>query len=299
VELEECRKKLEQKEQEIAEITTTFDEVKNSIEGLKAQLSSKDNLITTLQSNLTAKDDQVTIVSGLVKTKDQQIETINHSLAMKDEQIFSLKNTLEAKENEIQLLAAKVDSSKGMVSNAFLEEKNKRIQELEKEIKLLNLDLKAADEREEKLETKIKNSTAIPAKGEIVMNAVSRAQIIDFLTDMVSRSVHNLIITTPSIQDLAELGLYDARTSVNIKASCSVQPNSDDQALLQEFEALDNVSIRNFDSKDRWICLKDNAECFIVTIGEKSNAAFFSNDHLHIKFFANLLMESWLLGRKL
>ena len=131
------------------------------------------------------------------------------------------------------------------------------------------------------------------------MNTVSREQIIDFLTDMVTRSVHNLVITCPSIQDLAELGLYDARTSVNIKASCSVQPSSADQELLQEFEALDNITIRNFDSKDRWICLKDNEEMMVATIGEKSIGAFFSNDHAHIKFFNALMMESWLLGRKL
>jgi hypothetical protein len=169
---------------------------------------------------------------------------------------------------------------------------------LEKEIKLLNLDLKAADDEVEKLKDRIKNMDT-PARGQIVMNTVSRDQIIDFLTDMVTRSVHNLVVTTPSIQDLAELGLYDARTSVNIKAACSVQPNSSDQELLQEFEALDNITIRNFDSKDRWICLKDNEEMFIAAIGAKSNGAIFSNDHLHIKFFNALMMESWLLGRKL
>ncbi len=296
--VDDLKKALEQKEQEIAEITTTFNELKTSIEGLKAQLASKDNLITTLESNIKAKEDQVTTISGLMRTKDQQIETINHSLAMKDEQIYSLKSTLEAKENEILLLTQKVDSSKGMVSNTFLEDKNKKIQELEKEIKLLNLDLKAADDEVEKLKEKIKNADT-PAKGQIMMNSVSREQIIEFLSDMVSRSVHNLVITTPTISDLAELGLYDARTSVNIKASCSVQPSSDDQELLQEFEALDNVSIRNFDSKDRWILLKDNEEMLIATIGEKSIGAFFSNDHLHIKFFNSLMMESWLLAKRI
>ncbi|MHA1109500.1 MAG: hypothetical protein ACTSRE_00250 [Promethearchaeota archaeon] len=297
MELEDCRKKLELKEQEIAEITTTFKEVKNSIEGLKQQLASKDNLITTLQSNLTAKDDQVGTISGMVRTKDDQIATINHSLQMKDEQIFSLKNTAEAKENEILLLNQKVDKSKGMVSNTFLEEKTKRVKQLENEIKLLNLDLKAADDEVEKLKDKI-NNAGTPAKGEIMMNSVSRDQIINFLTDMVSRSVHNLVLTTPSIMDLAELGLYDARTSVNIKASCSVEPSNDDQELLQEFEALDNITIRNFGSKDRWICLKDNEEMFIASIGE-TNGAYFSNDHNHIRFFNSLMQESWLLAKRI
>jgi len=298
MELADCRKKLEQKQEEIAEITITFNELKNSIEGLKAQLTSKDNLIKTLESNLKAKDDQVTTISGIVRTKDDQVQAIKHSLEMKDEQIFSLRTTLEAKEHEIQLLNQKVDISKGMVSNTFLEEKNKRIQELEKEIKLLNLDLKAADDREAKMEAKLKNMSS-PAKGEIVMTTITRAQIIEFLTDMVKRSVHNLVITTPSITDLAELGLYDARTSVNIKASCSVRSNSEDQQLLQEFEALDNITIRNFDSKDRWVLLKDNEEMFVAAIGEKSIGAIFSNDHAHIKFFNSLMMESWLLAKKI
>jgi len=295
--VDELKNKLAQKEQEIAEITTTFKEVKNSIEGLKQQLASKDNLITTLQSNITAKNDQVTTISGMVKTKDDFIATINHSLQMKDEQIFSLKNTVEAKENEILLLMQKVDKSKGMVSNTFLEEKSKRVKELENEIKLLNLDLKGADDEVEKLKDKI-NNAASPAKGEIMMNSVSRDQIINFLTDMVSRSVHNLVLTTPSIQDLAELGLYDARTSVNIKASCSVEPSNDDQELLQEFEALDNITIRNFGSKDRWICLKDNEEMLIVSIGE-TNGAYFSNDHNHIRFFNSLMQESWLMAKRI
>ncbi|MBN2155886.1 MAG: hypothetical protein JW776_07565 [Candidatus Lokiarchaeota archaeon] len=298
MELEECWKKLEQKEEEIAEITTTFNELKSSIEGLKAQLQSKDNLITTLESNLNAKDDQVNTISGLMRTKDQQIETIKHSLKMKDDQIFSMKETLEAKEKELQMLQQKADASRGMVSNTFLEEKNKRIQELEKEIKLLNLDLKGADDEVEKLKEKMRNQSA-PAKGEIMMNTVSREQILEFMRDMVTRSVHNLVVTTPSILDLAELGLYDARTSVNIKAACSVEQNPEHQELLQEFEALDNITIRNFDSKDRWICLKDNEEMFIAPIGEKSNLAVFSNDHLHIKFFTSLMMESWLIARKL
>ena len=294
----ELEEQLRKKELEIAEITTTFNELKISIDGLKAQLASKDNLITTLQSNLTAKDDQVATIAGIMRTKDDQLETIKHSLKLKDEQIFSLKNTLEAKENEALLLTQKVDSSKGMVSNTFLEEKNKKIQQLEKEIKLLNLDLKANDEEVEKLKDKLQN-VGSPAKGEIVMNNVSRDQIIEFLTDMVSRSVHNLVVTTPVIGDLAELGLYDARTSVNIKASCKVLPNSDDQELLQEFEALDNITIRNFASKDRWICLKDNEEMFIASIGEKSIGAYFSNDHEHIRFFNSLMMESWLMAKKL
>lgn len=295
--VDDLKNKLAAKEKEIAEFTVNFNEIKKQIEGLEQQLASKDNLITTLQSNLNAKDDQVSTISGMVRTKDQQIETINHSLQMKDEQIFSLKNALEAKENEILLLNQKVDSSKGMVSNTFLEAKAKRVKELENEIKLLNLDLKAADDEVEKLKNKI-NNAASPAKGEIMMNSVSRNQIIDFITDMVARSVHNLVITTPSIQDLAELGLYDARTSVNIKASCSVQPSSDDQELLQEFEALDNITIRNFDSRDRWVCLKDNEEMLIVSIGE-TNGAVFSNDHKHIRFFNSVMQESWLLAKRI
>ena len=160
------------------------------------------------------------------------------------------------------------------------------------------MDLKAADDEVEKLKNVIKNADT-PPKGEIMMNSVTKDQIIEFLSDMVTRSVHNLVITTPTINDLAELGLYDARTSVNIKASCCVEPNSNDQELLQEFEALDNVSIRNFENKDRWVLLKDNEEMFIATIGERSIGAFFSNDHSHIKFFNSLMMESWLLAKKI
>ncbi|MHA1870033.1 MAG: hypothetical protein ACTSXF_03710, partial [Promethearchaeota archaeon] len=130
---------------------------------------------------------------------------------------------------------------------------------------------------------------------------LTKDQIIEIIIDMLNRALHNINLTTPDINDLAELQLYDVRASVNIKASCFIDPSSPDhQELLEEFNALDNITLRNFPDQDRWVCLKDNEEMLIAAVGENNNyAAVISTDSKHIKLFNSLITESWLRARKI
>ncbi|MHA1729533.1 MAG: hypothetical protein ACTSWY_12475 [Promethearchaeota archaeon] len=220
--------------------------------------------------------------------------------------VKELKISVDMLKEQIKFLKNDVSSPAKSSGNSFVsEEKNAEIKALKEEIKLLNLDLKAADNEVEDLNNKLKNTktSEVSSESKIQVVALTRDQIIDFMIKILERALHNVNITTPTIMDLAELQLYDLRGTVNIKASCEIdQTEAEHTELLQEFDALDNISLRHFSNKDRWVCLKDNSELFIAAVGENDNDknfAFFSNDGNHIRLFNSLVMESWLRARKI
>ena len=299
--MDQLKKQLAEKEKALDEVLADFQEIKGSYEKIDLKLQKKDLELESLKTNLKMKSEQLDTLNSLMENKDDMIQTLKNTISMKDQQIETLKQTLDVKKDE--MTALKSDAGNQELEKA-LEEKEKEIQKLNEEIKILNMDIKMSDEEVAELSKQLEEAAgtgSASGNSNILSNNVNRDQIIDFMIEMLGRSLHNVNITTPSILDLAELQLYDIRGSVNVKASCAVDlGDPEHQELLQEFDALDNISIRNFDENDRWVCLKDSEEMFIAAIGEKSNnLAFFSEDSNHIKLFNSVIMESWLRARKI
>ncbi|MHA1294190.1 MAG: hypothetical protein ACTSQJ_16175 [Promethearchaeota archaeon] len=269
---------------------------------LRAQLETKDSMIKTLQDSIKLKEDQISMLKDSINMKDEQIKTIEDSLKTK---IKTLEKELEIKEVQLN------SSSSTEVNESILIEKDKEIEELKKEIEILNDELSKSDEELEQMElelSKLKenfsnNASTIDSKIiDYTHIQITKLEIIEKMREILEQALHNVMITVPDITDLQDLYLYEVRSSVNMKISCLIDPSLENHTeLLEEFESLDNISIRMFDGKDRYVLNRDGEEMFFAVKGNEDNnhLVFHSKDSAHIKLFNSLIMESWLRGRKI
>ncbi len=221
---------------------------------------------------------------------------------MKKEKIGALEKTAKLKEEELKSTA---DST---VKKDVLLEKEKKIEELQKEVEILNDELSKSDEEIEQLELeneklKEKNSSSSDSKIIDFTNiSISTSEIIEKMREILQKALHSITIVVPTITDLQDLYLYEVRSSVSMKISCEINPGIEENAnLLEEYESLDNISLRNFQGSDRYIIIRDGEELMFGVIGknENNNLVFHTSDPSHIKLFNSLVMEGWLRSRKI
>ncbi|MFX1374803.1 MAG: hypothetical protein ACFFA0_03220 [Promethearchaeota archaeon] len=259
----------------------------------KKLLESKENLIRL-------KDEQVETLENSLKWKDEQIKTLENSLKIKDEKAGTLEKTIELKDEEIR----KIKSTS--VGQNALKEKNEKIERLEKELDILNKELASLDEELESLELeneKLKKTKFSSAHNiiEFTNVQIDKTEILKKMRDMLPNAISNVTIVVPSIEDLQELYLYEARSYVSMNIACSINPGIDKHSeLLQEFESLDNISIKNYDQEDRYGIVRDAEELLIAIIGgsEKNHLVFHTKDSKHIRLLNSLITESWIRSRK-
>jgi ElaB/YqjD/DUF883 family membrane-anchored ribosome-binding protein len=299
------KKQLAEKEKELSEIFGTFQEIKSAYETMNVQNQNLKTQIDSLKASLDMKETHIKTLGETIKMKDEQLALKNDQIKMKEDQIGIYQKTLEEKSKAFdELKASCVDKAVLAQKEAIVTEREASIQALQAQVKimeeeaeLLKGDIDAADEEVEQLTDKIQKIQN-EAK-DAVSN--TRVQVIDKMKKILGEGLHNVNITAPSIEDLAELDLYSVKTSVNLKVSCSIEAgNPKHTDLQQEFQAFDNISLRAFDERDRWMILKDNEVLFMAIAGIEPNKflAFSSEDPKHIKFFNTISMESWLRGRK-
>ncbi len=117
-----------------------------------------------------------------------------------------------------------------------------QIKSLEDEMKLLKDDIEAADKEVEELHQKMEPKSQ-GSQENIFLN---RETVIQHIKDGLKLALHNVALCVPTMDDLSDLDLYDVKTSVNIKIACDIDHNNaHHMELLQEFQALENVSLRN------------------------------------------------------
>jgi len=100
---------------------------------------------------------------------------------------------------------------------------------------------------------------------------------------------------------LQELYLYELRSSVSMKIACSINPGIEEHSeLLEEFESLDNISLRNYERKDRYVITRDGEELFFAAIGssDENHLVFHTRDPRHITLFSSLATDGWIQSRK-
>ncbi|MHA1723499.1 MAG: hypothetical protein ACTSYC_01345 [Promethearchaeota archaeon] len=274
------------------------------MEDLNNQIELKDKMIKTLQDSIKLKEDQITTLIDSLSLKDKQLESLQDSLKAKDEKIKALEETLEIKENEI-----KKQSSASIIDETVLNEKNELIEELNKKIEILNQELENSDEEIEKLKLenqmlKEKKESA-PSPTQIIdytHHELSRDDILSYMKKILDQALHKVILTTPTINDLEELYLYEIKSSVSMSISCFVdQSNPEDMELIEEFEHLDNINIRHFEEKDRYMILKDGEELLLGIIGEENSniLIFHTLDPKHVKTLNSLAIDSWVRSKKI
>nr|WP_147664543.1 hypothetical protein [Candidatus Prometheoarchaeum syntrophicum]QEE17655.1 hypothetical protein DSAG12_03492 [Candidatus Prometheoarchaeum syntrophicum] len=162
---------------------------------------------------------------------------------------------------------------------------------------MLAQDLDAADEEVETLNQKLENFEKRAKEGFYL----SKESVLNEIKSILMKGLHSVIITTPTIENLRDLDLYEVKPSVNIKVATWIDPsNPDHQDILREL-TFDNIMIRIDDFKDRYCILSDGAELFLGIEGKNENEILTlrTKDSKHIKFLSSLVMESWLRARKL
>ncbi|MBY9005877.1 MAG: hypothetical protein KGD63_03880 [Candidatus Lokiarchaeota archaeon] len=272
------------------------------MEELKEQLLIKEKVILTLQDSLKLKDEQINTVKESLRLKDEQMRNLESSIDIKDQKVEIMQKSIEIKEKQM------VAIENSLIDKSILQEKEKKIKELEKQLELLNDELSKSDDEFEKLETEIENikNSSLESIDKKIMDFtyidIARDDILNKMKDILGSSNHNVMIVAPSILDLQYLHLYDVRSSVSLKISTLINPGIDEHTqLLEEFESLDNISIRLYEGQDRFIILKDGEELLFAVIGEKTNnfLAFHTQDANHISLFNALVMETWLRSKKI
>jgi len=90
---------------------------------------------------------------------------------------------------------------------------------------------------------------------------IPKTDILKKMREILGNAVHNVTIAVPDINDLQDLYLYEVHSSINVKIMCNIDPNREDDAeLLEELESLDNVTIRLYEDRDRFLIDRDGEE---------------------------------------
>jgi len=172
---------------------------------------------------------------------------------------------------------------------------------LKQELIKADEDLEALEIENEKLRNQLESTSGTKLIDWTDIE-IPKNQILEKMREILMNAVHTITLAVPDIQDLQELYLYEVRSSVSIKISCSIDPSSeDDSILLEELESLDNITIRLFESADRYVIDRDGEELLFAVIGkaENNHLVLHTRDPKHIKFFKALIMETWLRARKI
>ncbi len=272
------------------------------MEDLKNQIETKENLIKALQESIKLKEDQIKTLMESLALKDEQIGTLQLSLITKDEKVETLEKSLETKTKEME------ECTSSLIDESVLIQKQKTIEELNAKIDILNDELLKSDEEIEKLELEnqsLKAQETKPMDSKIMdftQYSIAQSEILFDMKKIIDESVHKVIIATPSIQDLQELFLYEIKSSVSMNISCYINQNDpEDMELLEEFESLDNITIRHFEDKDRYVVLRDSEELLFGIIGEKDTNVliFHTQDAKHVKILNSIGIDAWLRSKKI
>jgi len=264
-------------------------------------LGSLKKLLKTKENLLRLKDEQVETMGNSLKWKDEQIKTLENSLKIKDEKALTLEKTIKLKDDEIR----KLNSTS--IDRGALNEKEEKIRQLEKELEILNGELAKIDEELESLELENEKlrkteSSSTDKIVDFTSVQITKSEILEKMREVLqNNAMANVTIVVPSIEDLQELYLYELRSSVSMNIACSINPGIDEHSeLLQEFESLDNISIKNYEQGDRYGVIRDGEELFIAVIGrsENNHLVFHTKDSKHIRLLNSLITESWIRSRK-
>lgn len=265
------------------------------IRSLKKKLEAEQILI-----NL--KQDQIKALEDALKVKDEQIETLEKTIKTKDDGSKTLEKTIKLKDEEINKLTS------AAINPDIVKEKNEAISQLQKEIEILNEELTKADEDLESLELeneKLRKAETNAKDVEIIDFTnlkVPKSEILKKMRSILENAISNVTIVVPTIEDLQELYLYELRSSVSMNIACGINPGIGEHTeLLDEFESLDNISLRNYERNDRFVLTRDGEELLIAVIGksEDNNLVIHTKDQKHFKLLNSIATEGWIQSRKI
>jgi DNA repair exonuclease SbcCD ATPase subunit len=257
-----------------------FSNIKQEIIKLKDDLKLKEEEIQTLKETLNFKTNKITDLKKTIIEKNEQIEELRRLIAQEEQQIGDLKNSLKngdvviEKEKKIKYLENKIEKM-----NEELEKTKKRMEEKESE--------------EETTQEDIIDFTNIQIGYQEIMNKMN---------EILLNTLHSVNIIIPKITDLEKLSIDDIKSNLVVKISCFIDPNIKSHTeILEEIQFNDNISIRNYDRKDKFVILRDSEELLFSIIGEQESnpLTFYTQDSAHIKAITPMIMDIWLRSKKI
>jgi DNA repair exonuclease SbcCD ATPase subunit len=300
--IRELREELRIKDNIIRELREELQKDINKFEDYILTLKSKEELINNLNTSLKLKDDQIKTMIDSMNLKEQHIDTLNKSLEIKNQNIKALETSVSLKGEELKEL------SSSTVKKDVLEDKDEEIEDYQKKLTILTGELEKADEDLEALEAeneKLRNNLASESDEKIIdstFRVIPKEDILKKIRAILRKAVHNVTIAVLDINDLQDLHLYEVRSSVNVKIMCNIDPSLEEDAdLLEELESLDNITIRLYEDRDRYLIDRDGEELLFSIVGEdeNNNLVIYTKDAEHQRLLRSLVMEGWLRARKL
>ncbi|MBY8980851.1 MAG: hypothetical protein KGD72_10700 [Candidatus Lokiarchaeota archaeon] len=286
----------------IRELREELKKVIKKFENYDLIIKSKEDLINNLNTSLTLKDDQIKTMIDSMNLKEQHNDTLNTSLQIKNEKIRDLEKNIRALNEKMNLL------NSSTVDKDLITEKEDELEVYKKKVDILKGELEKQDEDFDLLDAeneKLRNDLASSSDPQIIdwtHVQIPKDSILKKIREILSKAVHNVTIAVPDIKDLQDLHLYEVRSSVNMKIMCYIDPSLElDEQLLMEFESLDNITIRMYEDKDRFVIDRDGTELLFAIIGEgeNTNLIIHTRDVKHQRLLRSLVMEGWLRARKL
>ncbi len=286
----------------ILELREQLQKALRKFEEYDVKLKSKEELINNFTKSLELKEDQIKTMIDSMNLKEQHNDTLNTSLQIKNEKIKDLEKNIRTLNEKINLL------NSSTVDKDLIASKEDELGECQKKVDILKGELEKQEEDLDLLEAeneKLRNDLASSSDPQIVdwtYVEIPKDSILKKIREILSKAVHNVTIAVPDIKDLQDLHLYEVRASVNMKIMCYIDPSlEDDEQLLMEFESLDNITIRMYEDKDRFVIDRDGEELLFAIIGEgeNTNLIIHTRDVKHQRLLRSLVMEGWLRARKL
>jgi len=286
----------------IRELREELKKVIKKFENYDLIIKSKEDLINNLNTSLTLKDDQIKTMIDSMNLKEQHNDTLNTSLQIKNEKIKDLEKNIRTLNEKMNLL------NSSTVNKDLIAEKEEELGVCQNKLVILKGELEKQEEDLDLLEAeneKLRNDLASSSDPQIVdwtYVEIPKDSILKKIREILSKAVHNVTIAVPDIKDLQDLHLYEVRSSVNMKIMSYIDPSlEDDEQLLMEFESLDNITIRMYEDKDRFLIDRDGEELLFAIIGEgvNNNLIIHTRDVKHQRLLRSLVMEGWLRARKL
>ncbi|TES93846.1 MAG: hypothetical protein E3J90_13825 [Promethearchaeota archaeon] len=286
----------------ILELREELQKALRKFEEYDVKLKSKEELISNFSKSLELKEDQIKTMIDSMNLKEQHNDTLNTSLQIKNEKIKDLEKNIRTLNEKINLM------NSSTVDKDLIAGKEDEIKEWQNKVDILKGELEKQEEDLDLLEAeneKLRNDLASSSDPQIVdwtYVEIPKDSILKKIREILSKAVHNVTIAVPDIKDLQDLHLYEVRSSVNMKIMCYIDPSlEDDEQLLMEFESLDNITIRMYEDKDRFIMDRDGEELLFAIIGEgvNNNLIIHTRDAKHQRLLRSLVMEGWLRARKL
>jgi len=281
------------------------DELKKTLkkfEEYDIKLKNKEELINNLTISLELKEDQIKTMLDSMNLKEQHNDTLNTSLQIKNEKIKDLEKNIRTLNEKINLI------NSSTVDKDLIAEKEDEIKGLQNKLDILKGELEKQEEDLDALDAeneKLRNDLASSSDPQIIdwtFVEIPKESILKKIREILSTAIHTVTIAVPDIKDLQDLHLYEVRSSVNMKIMCYIDPSlEDDEQLLMEFESLDNITIRMYEEKDRFLIDRDGTELLFSIIGESehTNLVIHTKDVKHQRLLRSLVMEGWLRARKL